>query len=600
MRKRNLSVIIALFFVLCLCLVGCSEKKESEKYFVNFSSRGQFSSVTEKLLLSDPDTSVFSYDVENDIFITVRPVINNYVSEGFVYLYGMVSAKEGVLVSPLYTDIISINGDYAIVTKPAFIASENKYAQTIGVVKFRGENKGDLTDFMTIYNAGFSQFYFVGDYIACPGNKELPFSTFPYSTFYDYSTGKMLEVFKVRCDCTYQISIYDDYLVAVGDDHAFFYDTKDIQSDGYLAYDKRGGYLAYPEDTEAEYSDKIDVNIYYVGNGWFSRTSRLKSTEEFVGYNIIYEEADTSLGTTITYYANIRCDFYNAKERSTTDRQGLIVDNVANVYYTDYYSQFASYLNNAVTFDESTGEYDYHLPYMDISAIIKDGFSIVYYYYFPYIDSGSYQSEITFCIMDKNANIISLDGMLMPTVYVDGVGTETSDPFYEEYYGSVHYFDDNLNRKEQVALETGKNTYNTYLYHEKGTVAGKINYEDKSVKYGIVGTDGKIFVPFEYDELTPFYGQYAMGSKAEGGKKWYRISANGEITQVYDVVNVRQGVYVYQQFGKLGLKNYAGEVLIEAEYDSLDVYELFLTGGTFQTDYVITVKDGVTRIYELQ
>lgn len=602
MKRRFLLITIVLLCLLAAVLTGCGKKKENA-YFVNFASQGQFAKAEQTLLVDSPDTSIYSYDVENDLFVTIQPVVNEYSSSGYSYLYGIASPTDGVLVKPTYNSVISIRGDYAIVTKPAVVDNGNgtaSYAPTIGVIKFRGENKGDLTDFMTVYNSGFNQFFFAGDYVACPGTKTYPFSTATFTTFYDYKTaGQMLEVFKIRCGYNYTISIYDDYLVAENKDHAFFYNVNEIQTDGYLTYDERGTYIAYPEDTDSQYTDKIQMNIYYIGNGWFTRTARLKSTQKFDGYNIEYEETDLANGSTTVYYANIRCDMYNAKNKTTTDREWLIVDNVANSYYVNYYAQLSSYLNNLATFDESTGIYDYVLPYMDVSAMIKKGYSIVYYYYFPYADSGSKQSEVTFCIMDENANIITIKDMLMPSVFVDGVGTETSDPMYEQYFGSVHYFTKNLEKREQIALQERKNTYSTHIYNGIGVVAGKIDYSSKEIKYGIVSTDGKIIVPFEYDELSPFYGDYAVGSKKANGKKRYRISTDGTAVEITDAVNVRQGVYVYEQYGKLGLKNYAGDILLNAEYEKLDVYDVFLTGGKFQSGYVIAVKSKVNYIFTI-
>lgn len=598
MKSKKVVVLFVALVAMACCLAACTKKNEG-LYFNNFVSQKQYSGAEQKLSFSE-EVSVFSYDVENDVFVTVRPVLNNYVDEGFVYLYGLASATEEYK-APSYHSVISINGDYAIVTKPAVVGDSEgntKYTPTIGVVKFRGENSGDLTGFMTAYNNAFNQFSFVGDYIACPGTMDYPFSTATFTTFYDYSQGVMLEEFRVRCDYRYEMAIYDKYLVAKLSDHAFFYDVTEIQTDGYLTYDPRGVYIAYPEDTEAEYSDNIEVDIFYIGNGWFSRTARLKSTEEFSGYNIVYEDTNLATGESTLIYANIRCDFYNAATRSVTDKEWLIVDNVANSYYTDYYAQISSYLNNSVTFDEETGIYDYSLPYMDVSAMVKEGYSIVYYYYFPYIDSGSYQSEITFCIMDANADIININDMLMPAVFVDGIGTETSDPLYSQYYGSVHYFDKNLKKAECLPNVDGANTYATFLYHGKGVVVEKTDYATKSSKYGVVGMDGRIIVPFEYKELTPFYGEYALGSKAEGGKKWYRITED-KAEELSDVVSVRQGVYVFERYGKLGLKNYAGDILLDPVFEKLDVYEVFLTGGTFQSNYVVTVKDGISTIYTI-
>lgn len=582
-------------------MVGCNGKNNENEYFYNFSSQGQFSRAEQVMVVDSPDTAIYSYDVENDIFITYQPVILDYASEGYTYLFGLASPADGVIVKPIYNSIISIRGDYAIVTKPAVVDKGNgstAYTPTIGVIKFRGENKGDLTDFQTVYNSAFNQFFFVGDYIACPGTKVYPYSSANFTTFYDYnSTGRMLEVFKIRCDYEYTISIFDNYLVAEKEDHAFFYNVEEIDAEGYLLYHKEDTYIAYPEDTESEYTDNIEMNIYYLGNGYFTRTGRLKSTEEFEGYNIQYEDTDLSSGETTVYYANIRCDVYNVKNHTHTDKEWLIVDNVANGYYKDYYAQLSSYLNNTPTYDEDTGIYDYSMPYMDISAMVKEGYSIVYYYYFPYSDAGSKQSEITFCIMDDSANIITIEDMLMPTIFIDGVGTETSDPLYEQYFGSVHCFDLSLQKSELVGMEGGKNTYLTYIYHSNAIIASKVDYSSLTVKYGAVDKNGKIIVPFEYDELSPFYGEYAIGSK--GGRR-YRISSAGESTELIDVVNVRQGAYVFEQYGKLGVKNYEGTELVAAEYDSLDVYDVFLTGGTYQTSYVIAVKDKVYYIFLLK
>ena len=65
------------------------------------------------------------------------------------------------------------------------------------------------------------------------------------------------------------------------------------------------------------------------------------------------------------------------------------------------------------------------------------------------------------------------------------------------------------------------------------------------------------------------------------------------------MVNVRQGVYVYSESEKLGLKNYEGKIIMAAEYESLEVFEVFMQNGVYQTDYVIASKDGITSIYKL-
>lgn len=598
--KKKFPALVFLVLVFCLLLSGCN--KNGDEYFNTFSSRGAFSSAEKSLELS-AGVGVERYDVENNVFVTVVQVLNSYDDSEYIRLYGFAS-DDKEYVSPIYTHVLEINGDYAVVTKPASVTGidgKRKLAYMIGVIRFRGDVQiKELTDFNVEHDESKHLYSFVGDYIKTVGVKESPDININYSTFYDYSRGSLLEVFKVRCGAKYDFQIYDKYLAAVGDDHAFFYDTDAVLTNGFLNIDDRGIYIAYPEDEKGEYTDMIDVDVHYLGNGWFTRTARLESASKFEGYNMIYEKTDPSMGTSQTVYANVRCDLYDCKTRSTTEKEWLLVENVANVYSADYYSQIASYLNSLATFDESNGRYEYALPYMDISKLVKNGYSIVYYYYLPYVDSGSYQSEITFCIMDEKANVINIKDMLMPTVIVDGVGISTSDPMYEEYVGGIYSFDKKSERKELLVPQNGVNTYVTYLYHERAIVASELIYSANSRKFGAVTPEGRILLPFIYDELSPFYGGYCMGMRTENGTaRTYRVAADGAETPVTDVVNIKQGVYVFDRNGKLGLKNYAGDIIMDAEYEKLEVLEIFLTKDTYQFDYVVATKDGVTAIYKL-
>lgn len=600
--KKKLFALIVIFVALCAFLAACDRKKDNV-YFNDFTSKAQFTSA-EKLIDLSKESKVFEYDVESGVFITQRPVINSYDETEYLYLFGLCSTTEEYL-QPQFSQILGIKGDYAIVTRPTGGEDEEgnpALRHKIGVIKFRGENAGkNLTDFSANYSANYTQLAFVGDYIVSSGELSEISRETRLSVFYDYSRGTLLEKFRVRCGTEFQFAIYDDYLVATGKNRAYFYNINDILSNGYLYLDEQANYIAYPEDTNEEYKQLVTVNIFYLGNGWFTRTARMESEEIFQGYNMTYEKTDPSTGETSRVYANMRCTLYDAKSHTVNSGEGwLFVEHVANKYSADYYSELASYLNNLATFDEETGRYEYSLPYMDIGKIIKDGYSIVYYHYLPYADEKNYQSEITFCIMNDKGNIINIENMLMPTVFVDGVGVESSDPMFDDYYGGVYCFDKKLQKSELISQESGKKTYLTYLYHERGLVAAEIKYEDKSLNYGMVSSDGRIILPFVYDELSPYYGGYCIGSKITEGKcATYRIAADGTETALNDVVNVRQGVYVYEYRNKLGLKNYAGDVIMNAEYDSLDVFEIFLTDGVYQNDYVVASKDGVTAIYKL-
>ena len=203
--------------------------------------------------------------------------------------------------------------------------------------------------------------------------------------------------------------------------------------------------------------------------------------------------------------------------------------------------------------------------------------------------------------MNDKAEIINIDDMLMPAIFVDGYGVETSDPLYEKYYGSVSYFDKKtMAKSEIVAYDENVRTYASYLYHGKGVVSSEINYEKNDILYGITAADGTRIIEYKYQELTPYYGDYAIGSKKTNtGKVTYRIDASGQETVIDDVIRINDGVYVCVQYGKMGLKNFEGSLLIPANNDSVEVIQNFLVGDDFQRDYAVVTKDAVTTIYRL-
>ncbi len=606
--KKMVKLFVCVLALICaVTFFGCKKKGEYEKYFNNFVSAKEITSATESLSLPEK-VSIHSYDVKNDIFITKTEVVNPYGSSDneTMFLLGFASDKE-IFCPPKYTGVIKIKGDYAIVTKPALgkdSSNKNVLTYRIGVVKFRNNTDGDtkdLTDFSVEYKSNYDQFAFVGDYIVCPGIKSTPTSLVNFSTFYDYSQDTLLEAFRVKCGSDYVFSINDGILSAVTNNHAYFFELSSLQINGYLELNEKDFYYAFPEDTQGEYADKITVSVFYLGNGWFSRTAKIQSTEAFVGYNMILEDFDTYTGESTTYYANVRCDFYNVKTKTATQKEWLIVESVANQYNTDYYSELVNYLQNLSNFDSENGRYNYSMPYLNPASSIKEGYSIVYYYYLPYADIGNYEAEISFCLMDTKANVIRLDNLLMPPVYVDGKAVQTSDPSYQNYYGSVNIYDNNIKEKVLAPYVENTYTYITYSMNNSAVLAYEFNLQTKKGAFGAIATDGRYLLPFEYEELTMFYGDYCIGVRKEGSAYlYYRVDKSGNKVLLNDVVNIREGVYVFQSDGKLGLKNYAGNVLLEAKYDNLDVLETIMERGSYLFSRVAATENGITKIYNLK
>jgi len=63
---------------------------------------------------------------------------------------------------------------------------------------------------------------------------------------------------------------------------------------------------------------------------------------------------------------------------------------------------------------------------------------------------------------------------------------------------------------------------------------------------------------------------------------------------------VRQGVYVFVDREKLGLKSYDGTELIAAECDGLEVLETVMRDGVFLRSYAVATKGVSATIYRLK
>jgi hypothetical protein len=603
--------IVLLIVSLNVVISGCSSNNIEfyEEYFNNFSSVQPFEAAVSQINL-DSNVSVDSYDSTNEIFITKKYFNNQYSTsedDSTILLYGIATLEEE-LISPIYSNVISINGDFAIVTKPCpyydSSTGETSLINIIGVVKYRGENAGDLTDFTDTdceYNEYYYQFSFVGDYIAVPGIKSYPTPNTTYSTFYDYKTNdKLLEAFKVGCDFSYDFLMYDGILIAEGAGTAYFFDVTKILQNGFLSLGDYDTYKAFPEDEDDEYTDSIYIHINYLGNGWFVRTARLESDTEFVGYNIQYETYDVSTEEATTMYARIRTDFYNFNSKSSFDNDWLLVDTVANEYTSIAYANTSDALNNLAIVEDD--RYAYYVPVLNPAEFVKDGYSIVYFYYLPYIDDGDYTYEISFCIIDDNANIICMEDILMPLAFVDGIGIQNIDPTYESLFGDMQYTTYNNEEVCVCPITDGENTFETYYYQNDVIIGTEYNFTDATVYFGAYNvTTSTLLLPFIYEELTPYYGDYSIGVRYnENVITNYRIDKEGNETELSDVVNIRQGVYVFEKDGLLGVKNYAGDVLVDASYDALEVYDVFNCGDDLQKSFVIATSGTYTYIYTLE
>ena len=602
---------VAVTLGLCLHFLVFHKKEGYFKYFNNFST--QKATTAEATLTLSENTYVYDYYQSEDVFITAK--VYYYSGGENEELYGLASSKDE-FCEPLYSSIAQIKGDYALVErKPLPTTDEDPSGTYWDLIRFRGAENAPYSVFghTGLAYLGDSSISFVGDYLAVHGSLDELSSTAAYSTFYDYkSWNEPLEKFRIRkgydayAGLSYSYLQADDYLVAYTTDKAYFYNVNDEILSGYIENTAKSEYKAFPEIEDLSSYDR-DLQIYYMGNGWFARSARIYSTSYFNGFNLLVVNEDTG------EYSRTKTDFYNVKTGVTKNYSNIIfLANVANKYHTEYFGQEAHNLNNVPYMLTEGKHQEYSLPFANPANMVKDGYSIVYFYYMPYLEEFisdrttflGYAGETTYCIMDENLNITQPSNALMPTVYVDGVGHTTSDPYFTEFRSSAYIYDKDMKETVLAPYESNVASYIVYYANETAAIVSAVTQENGEKElYGAISPDGKRITDFEYDELTHFSGGYAVAYQTFGTVgKYYRISEKGERTEIEEKIQaVFQGIYLYEDGDKTGIKNYAGETLLEPTEGALLVMTEYLTakGDAFNM-YVAISSAGWTKIYEIK
>ncbi len=592
----------------CLHFFVFNKKIDYFDYFNNFSVIA-VTDVECTLTLSE-GTRIHSYDAADNLFITKK----EYAAAsggGTVTLYGLASVDKEYCV-PAYNNILHTRGDYAIVT-----LADNGMQQNIkvGVIRFKGEGVTTpiyMNDFKISYNERNTQPQFVGDYVCFYGTKDEYDDTLSYVTFYDYTTqNTLLEAFKLRYvysqeeQLHYNYLAHDDYVVAYTGRYAHFFNVKtDFMHGGYLENASSANYTPFPdfEDALSDYTE--DMYIYYLGNGWYARTATLKKTSPFQGFNVCFYE------NSLLKYARSKTDFYNVKTGITNANNSIFyIEGVANKYEADYYAEYSHYLTNSTIYDGNQNSL-YDLPYADPSAMVKEGYSIVYYKYLPRVTEYtpedtqylSYLSSTTFCIMDENMGIVFTDTAILPPMFVEGIGVQTASPVYTDILGDSLYFNKNMEIIALDRFEQGQVTYITH-YGDPNSIISiqnkRVNNEEVSQFFGASTPDGKRILDYEYTYVTPYNGDYCYAAKTGNEYVVYKVDKNGNKEEIKEINRLYQTSYSYKEGEKFGLKNYAGEVLIEPNATFLDVVDCVMKDGKIITSYCVVIIAGQTLVYKL-
>ncbi len=93
---------------------------------------------------------------------------------------------------------------------------------------------------------------------------------------------------------------------------------------------------------------------------------------------------------------------------------------------------------------------------------------------------------------------------------------------------------------------------------------------EKGSVYGAFDSEGNVVINFEYSYISPFSQDKAIAQKDD---VYYLIDSEGEIIQnledfYEDITILSFGMYLYEDNGYLGIKNFAGNILVKAENNS--------------------------------
>ncbi len=602
--KKFFAIILVLVMLVALC-VGCKHDSDKSEItvadvFRNFSSTDGYTTATATLTLPKGIT-VSSYDGDSDVFVTMFSYKDEESGASFVR-YGFCSTTENY-ITPSYTRVVDIKGDYAIVLGTMLVeGSEENY---LGVVSFRGANAGVAEFIPAPYAPLIQQMAFLDDrYLIVLGDKSIDTLTsagYTYATIYDYSsTGRLLEVCRVaNVDNNTTFKLNDGWLSAVKSASADFYNINNINGNGYLEKSHTVRLL-----TDESYVESyMTTQVYYMGNEWYIVSTTYATDTEYDGYEIPLMQNNT------TYYTLIKSVRISMKSGKTFDAERVTM--VSNKYTDSDVRTIVNAINVESDTDKTNWVQPYLLPSVPTSAIVQDGYSLVYYYYYYYNTENVRSWATSFQICDSDGNLSTASNLNLPVVYVDGSGLQNIDPNFKLPLRDVayHTYDDG-SRVTLIPLESDRGYENAFIHD--GVI---ISYEERKgtssmlVYMGATGVDGRRITEFEYDAISPFFGGYATASKiAEWAddysyiksQAFFRIGKDGSVTSIPDCYIMCNGVYITRtEDGHYGLKANSGTELIPATCELVSCTDYLLSEGkTFKT-YVATVEDGRGVIYVL-
>lgn len=609
MKKFLALILIAAFAV--IIVTGCVDKDDKpgvSDYFKNYSSSSAYTKA-DKLLELDLEQRFSAYDATSGVFIIEEDI---ELTGNTVTRYGLASESE-VYVQPEYgyTNVMDIRGDFALVLVNLLVNGiDTAY---IGVVPFRGAHAVNTYPYINSnyrfrykYTAPLIQQMALLDdtYLVTLGavDSELT-STGPYTyaTIYNYSSGggylKYATVPNIENYTTFQL--VDGYLVATHRNGADFYDFDQFESTGNL---KKIASVNNLISGPTYVNNGFTSSTYYIGGDWFIVTTQYSSSEDFAGSEFTSTTEDT--GTSYIQLRSVKVSMRSGQQFSTER-----VTMVSNKYTDSSVRGLTDAINTQDVTNTALWKTTYNIPMAPSSTFVNDGYSIVYYtyYFYPDPDSDERSWATSFQLYDSHGEGVVASNLQMPMLSVDGKGLQNADPNFDIPLMSLGY--NRYDTGEFVTFLTMDATtgYNNAMIHD-GVLIAYRNRVDQSIGFttnmGAVNVDsGEIIADFEYDSVSPFFGQYATASQVaetdENGitsQAFFRLGKDGSKVSIPDCYQMRNGTYITRvgegENSKFGLKNNAGKELLSATNQSVSTFDyMYRDGKVFYKCYAAVVNE---------
>ena len=215
---------------------------------------------------------------------------------------------------------------------------------------------------------------------------------------------------------------------------------------------------------------------------------------------------------------------------------------------------------------------------------VNEGYSAVSV---PVLGEDKRRVSNVYYVVDDSLNfVIRYPTNMSPTAmkFKDGYGF--SGEATDNYAAALYY----VNCEPVWLLSDAKYFGQTFNYGRY--VLAKVT--ENGLYYGVLDSNGDVVVDFVYDYISPFSETCAIANVDD---KYYRISISGEAELLDDCFDDRLplyfAVYAYLNGDLIGIKNFNGDVLIDAKYKSIsylgssDKLYVVLSDGENSTLYVI-------------